>query len=83
MKKPNSIKDWPAIKKGVIQSLKEGWQRSVYVDQGKTAAKLKRYRGRRFIVEVSFTKEINAGLAGSTYGCDQCTQALLRRIASL
>jgi len=76
-----SIKGWDVIRGDVLSALMADWERVVRFGNGKKASK---YDGQEFIAEVTFLKNFRDGsTGGSTYGCDQCTQALLRLIAAL
>ena len=74
MKYNTTTKDFPAIEKHVLIHLKSGWKKTVYK------------AGNGNVVEVSFTiGKIGSpqGRGGYSYMSDQCSPALLRRIAGI
>ena len=75
MKYNTTTKDFPAIKKQVLIYLQSGWKKTVY-----------RARNGARVVEVSLTiGKIGSpeGLGGFSYMSDQCSPALLKRIAAI
>jgi hypothetical protein len=69
------IKDWKEIRKVVQDILAEPeWAPEIVRGEGK-------YKD--YIAEVSFVQRNTTSVCGVTYGSDQCTQPLLRRMAKM
>ena len=84
MKYPTTTKNWTEVERNVNQLFRLGYKRNVYVDHGMTCKQVPSYKGKRRVVEVSMTYAERGGrIHGVSYACDQCSPALLRRIAAL
>ena len=68
MNHPYTIKNWKKIRKDILNTNMKKWKPKVYMGRG------------MYISEISFIKRNKSSVHAFTYGCYQCSQALLNRI---
>ena len=71
MKYNTTVKDFPAIEKEALIYLQSGWEKTVY--------KLEKGKEKGRVVEVAFSN----GGSGFSYMRQECSPALLKRIAAI